>query len=372
MGGGAGNATQYLLQEYANMSDIEVHLVTSSVDANTHDKCIGGNVFVHSVPIGKNAENLHFQSQADLLVYAWRGYRRADELLLEGGYDAIHAFFTVPSGYMAMKLGKKHHIPYIVSLRGADVPGYSERFTGIYFLLTPLIRTIWSKASAVISNSLGLKELALQTNEKQEIGIIYNGVDVNDFSPGMSASPRDDRFVVTLGATRVTARKGIVYLLSAVKKLILKYPSILLEIMGDGNDRERLEGIVRESHLEGNVTFLGRIPREETVMYYRRANLFVLPSLNEGMSNAMLEALSVGLPIITTDTGGAKELVEDGVNGFIIGIKDVSALEERIQRFLADRELCKRMGEKSREKALQMSWGNVASQYRTIYESLKK
>lgn len=367
LGGGAGNATEYLLKEYAHIPDLEVHLVTSSVDSEYHTFQVGnGAVTVHAVPIGKNPRTLHFQSLLDLLRYSWSGYRFAKKLLSQGDFDVIHAFFSVPCGLQAYLLSRRFNIPYIVSLRGSDVPGYSERFSFLYSFLKPLVRRIWSHAASVVSNSLGLKELALKTNEKQEIGVIYNGVNVDDFSPDASRRS-ESKFVITLGATRVTVRKGIEYLISAVAKLAPNYPNILLEVMGDGNDRERLEKMVRGSHLENKVVFLGRIPKEKTSPYYQRAHLFVLPSLNEGMSNAMLEALSSGLPIVATDTGGAKELVEEGANGFVVKMKDASDLAEKIRRFLDDSELGKKMGEKSREKALQMSWKNVAENYHQLY-----
>ena len=367
LGGGAGNATAYLLKEYAKIPGLEAHLVTSSIDGDYHHFPAGGQVTVHSVPIGKNTRNLHHQSMKDLLRYSFKGYQFANGLQKKERFDVIHAFFSVPCGYMASRLSKRYHIPYIVSLRGADVPGFSERFSLLYAFLKPLIRGVWRQAYRVVAASEGLKDLALKTNEKQAIDVIYNGVSVDDFFPDASQQPHD-KFVITLGATRITARKGIEYLIRAIAKLASKYPQVLLEIMGDGNDRERLEGIVRELHLENSVRFLGRIPREETRPYYQRAHLFVLPSLNEGMSNAMLEALSSGLPIVTTATGGAKELLEEGVNGYMVKMKDVDDLVEKLERLISDEALRIRFGQASRRRALALGWKNVAADYYRLYQ----
>ncbi|MDP3957380.1 MAG: glycosyltransferase family 4 protein [bacterium] len=367
LGGGAGNATAYLLKEYAKIPGLEVHLVTSSVDGDYHHFPAGDRIMVHSVPIGKNTQNLHHQSVKDLLVYSFKGYRFAHTLLQREKFDVIHAFFSVPCGYMAKRLSKRYNIPYIVSLRGADVPGFSERFFLLYTLLKPLIRRVWRQAYRVVAASEGLKELALKTNEKQAMDVIYNGVSVDDFFPDISKQPHD-KFVITLGATRITARKGIAYLIRVVAKLAPKYPKIFLEVMGSGNDRERLEGIVRELHLENNVRFLGRIPREQTFSYYQKAHLFVLPSLNEGMSNAMLEALASGLPIVTTETGGAKELVEEGVNGCMVKMKDADDLAEKLELFMSDEALRVRFGQASRKRAEALSWKNVATDYHHLYQ----
>src|SRR3989344_3386061 len=219
LGAGAGNATFCLLQEYAKIPGLEVHLVTSSVDGKYHHFSVGDSVFVYRLPIVKNPANLHFQSIFDLLRYSWAGYRFGRKLLSQGDFDAIHAFFSVPCGAQAFMLGRRFKIPYIVSLRGGDVPGYSERFSPLYVFLKPLIRFIWQHAAAVVSNSQGLKELAWQTNPEQVIDIIYNGIDSDHFVPKPAARPKD-AFILTLGASRVTARKGIEYLIEAVSSLV--------------------------------------------------------------------------------------------------------------------------------------------------------
>jgi glycosyltransferase involved in cell wall biosynthesis len=130
--------------------------------------------------VGKNEATLHHQSQKELLTYSFKAYKKAEDLLQKNHYDVIHAFFGIPCGVLAWRLGKKYQVPYIISLRGADVPGYSERFSFIYAFLTPLIKKVWKEAYKVVSNSQGLKELALQSAPKQEISIIPNGVDTEN------------------------------------------------------------------------------------------------------------------------------------------------------------------------------------------------
>jgi len=230
---------------------------------------------------------------------------------------------------------------------------------------------IWKQADAVVSNSEGLKELALKTSNKQKIEVIYNGIDIDNFKPDPSKKS-SEKFIITPGASRITKRKGLKYLILAIEKLVPKYPNLYLKIMGDGNEKENLETMVRDLKLENRVEFLGRIPREKTAPYYQEASLFVLPSFNEGMSNAMLEALAVGLPIVATDTGGTKELVTESENGFIVRMKDSQDIADKIEKFLKDAELGKRMGEASRRKAEDMSWEKVAKKYVEIYKKVYK
>ena len=370
LGGGAANATAYILREFSKIPDLEVDLVTTSASEKYELENIGNNIKVHKMPIGKNAKNLHFQSQKDLLVYAWKAYFFGKKLIKKNKYDLSHSFFTVPCGFLSLIYYRLYKLPYIVSLRGSDVPGFSDRFSLIYAILPPLIRQIWAKAAAVISASAGLEELALKTSPSQSMGIIYNGIDIDHFRPKPETRPAG-KFIVTTGASRVTVRKGIRYLIEAVAKISFRYPEICLKVMGDGNDKKNMEAFAQELKMEKHIEFLGRIPREETGPYYQEASAFVLPSLNEGMSNAMLEALASGLPLIATDTGGSKELIKEGENGFVVKMKDSADIALKIEKLINNPELVRSMGEKSRERALEMSWNNVAGSYYKLYKKVK-
>jgi glycosyltransferase involved in cell wall biosynthesis len=371
LGGGAANATLCILKEFSQIPGLEVDLVTSAIGSRYENQELGENIRIHRLPIGKNPNNLHFQSQKDLLIYAWKAYFFGKKLIAEKKetgleYDLTHSFFSVPCGFISLLLKKQYGLPYIVSLRGSDVPGYSERFKFIYAILRPLIRYIWNKSDAVVSNSQGLKELALETDRKQAIDIVFNGIDTDDFCPNETLR-RKDKFIITPGASRITARKGLDYLIEAVSILVPKYPHIFMRVMGDGNEKENLIALAEKKGLGDHVQFVGRIPREETIPYYQEASLFVLPSLNEGMSNAMLEALAAGLPIIATKTGGTDELVEEGENGFIAKTKSARDLAEKIEKIMKNEDLRVKMGKKSRTRAERQSWKEVAGQYAALY-----
>jgi glycosyltransferase involved in cell wall biosynthesis len=154
--------------------------------------------------------------------------------------------------------------------------------------------------------------------------------------------------------------------------LLPKYPNIFLRIMGDGNEKESLIELAEKMNLRNCVQFVGRIPRGETIPYYQEASLFVLPSFNEGMSNAMLEALASGLPVIATKTGGTEELLRDGINGFTVAMKDADDLAEKMEKIIKNHDLAKKMGRASRLQAQKRGWGEVSRQYISLYESVAK
>ncbi len=369
LGGGAGNATAYILREFSKIPKLKVDLITSSIDEKYHLEKIGNNIKIHRLPIGKNKEKMHFQSQKEMLFYTWRAYFFAQKLLRKKKYDLTHSFFSVPCGAISWLLWRTKKIPYIISLRGSDVPGYSERFKFIYKIITPIIVQIWKNAEAVVANSAQFKELAKKSNPKQAIKIITNGIDTEEFFAKKIGDKREGEFKVICGS-RLTPRKGISYIIEAIDLLKRKNLKVMLEIIGEGNAEKDLKELVRSKGLTKEVIFLGRIEHRLLPKYYQNADVYVSASFNEGMSNTMLEALACGLPIIATETGGTEEMVKVGRNGFVIKMKSAEEIANKIKILQEDFELWKKMSENSRHLAEKMSWENIAKQYFKLYKEV--
>jgi len=256
-----------------------------------------------------------------------------------------------------MKLKSKYKLPYIISLRGSDVPFYNKRFEKLDKLIFKrLSKKIWKKSKATITNSGGLRELALKSSPKQKIDIIYNGVDIGKFKP--LKTKKKNKKIVLISTGRLIKRKGYQYLIPAIRNLDIK-----LQLIGDGNLTTELKQLVKQNKID--VEFLGKKNHKEIIKYLQKADVFVLPSLNEGMSNSILEAMACGLPIITTDTGGSKELIKG--NGFIVKKNNISELKDAMQKFIDNSKLIKQMGNKSRKLVEEMSWNNVADKYLGVY-----
>ncbi len=365
LGGGAGNATFYLLKEFSKIPELEIDLVTSAPDNKFAKENLGERISLYKLPIGDKTQALHFQTSRDLLLYAWKAYFFSKKLAKRKKYNLTLAFFGIPCGYLAMKL----KIPYLVSLRGSDVPGYSERFSFFYRFLCPLIKIIWRRAAGVVTNSEDLKNLALKTDPKREINVIPNGIDIQKFYPFPEKLPNKNLKIICV--SRLTRRKGLNYLLEAFSQLVGKYPNLVLEIVGEGEAREELEKQARSLNLGSRINFKGLVPHGELPRVYNSADLFVLPSLNEGMSNTLLEALASGLPIIATKTGGSEELVKEGKNGFVVAMKNSGDLANKIERLIQNKELREEMGRESRKKAEAMSWEEVTKKYLVIFKKIE-
>ncbi len=360
LGGGAGHVTCQLLRAFEKRPDLSFDLVTSS-SRGAGLETFSENARIHYLDIGKTGD-LHYQTNRDLLAYSWKSYRYAKNLVAQGGYDLCHAFFGVPCGFVAGRLG----LPYGVSLQGSDVPFFNERFKiPDRLVFRRLSKRIWRRASWVVANSEGLRDLALTTSPRQRIEIIPNGVDVDLFQPGEKSGSG----LRVVCAARLIRRKRIDLLIRAMDEL--RDENVTLALAGTGNEEERLKDLARDLGLEERVRFAGYVEHDKVPAFFQAADLFVLPSVSEGMSIAVLEAMASGLPILMNDTGGSSEVLEDGANGFLLETGSVPDIVRKIREYLGNRDLLRRQGSVSRKKAEGLSWGMIADRYADLYRQVR-
>lgn len=369
LGGGAGVATEALLKEWAKADNLEAHLVTAAVGSAWEHIRVGGNVYIHRVPIGKDPNRLHSQSLWDIFVYTLKAWFFLQTLLRHENkkkkFDVTLAFFTIPCGFLAYLLKLFYRIPYVVSLRGADVPGFSEKYDTFYIFAKPLVRFLWKRAESVVPNSVGIRELALRTNPKQPMQIIENGVNTGTFCP--KEGEKSFAPIIFLSTSRLTPRKGIHLLIEAFA-LAVKHATVPIELhlIGEGEQKALLAARVKELGIEDQVKFFGRVEHSLLPQFYQKAHVFVLPSKNEGMSNAALEALACGLPLVVSATGGMQELVTDGVNGFFVDPELSAPFAETLVSLAQNQESLIAFGKESRRRAERRGWDTVAEKFRDI------
>ena len=146
--------------------------------------------------------------------------------------------------------------------------------------------------------------------------------------------------------------KGIDQIIRALPKLRMDVPSVTYTIIGDGDDRRRLEELALELGVQDVVQFRGRVDTSELVGAYAAARVFAMPSRKEGFGIVFLEAAFFSCPSVGGRAGGTTDVIEDGVTGFLVDVDDACALQDRIGRLLADSILARRMGEAARERTL--------------------
>jgi glycosyltransferase involved in cell wall biosynthesis len=362
IGGGAGQAHLAILRQYAERKDIQVDVLASAPSPGFSVEKLSDNVTIHTVGVHK--KNLHYWRKIEVVEWVARATPPYRRLLKESRYDLVHAFFGLPTGWLCYRTAGL--LPYIISLRGSDVPGEHARLQLEYKLLGPLLKRIWTRASALVACSEGLKKRAIKFLPSVDIDVIPNGVDLNRFHPAAVRNMSGELKLLTVGRLSVTKR--VEKLIEAVEILSKKGRDVRLTISGGGGLLEQLKNLVERKKLTDVIDLTGRIESEKMPDVYRQNDIFVSASMQEGMSNAMLEAMASGLPIITTRCEGVEELITD--NGIIVEQDSVESLAGAINKLSQDEQAYKSMCFAARHQAENFGWDKVAEDYIKLYRRI--
>jgi glycosyltransferase involved in cell wall biosynthesis len=362
IGGGAGHAHQCLLGEYARRKDMQIDVLTSGCGRGFVKEDFADNIRIYKIGIHKN--NLHYWTKLEVLEWLFKARGVYARLLKENAYDLCHAFFAFPSGWLCCRTAGQ--LPYIISLRGSDVPGYNVRLGLDYKLLAGLFRKIWSRASLIAANSNGLRQLARQFTPNLDIAVIPNGIDIQMYCPAPSKTIGKPIRLLSVG--RLISRKRIDWLIEGVSLAAKEGLDIRLNIVGEGNLLAELQKKTADLNVSDRVAFMGLVERQKMPDVYRANDLFVMASQHEGMSNAMLEAIASGLPVITTPCEGVQELIGD--NGIIVNHPDLQEFVAAIKTLATDPQKYQAMSTAGRRIAETFSWSAVADNYIQYYKKL--
>ena len=359
IGGGAGQAHLAILKQFVGQNDLLVDVLTSApVPGFTVEK-MSNNITIYKVGVHK--KNLHYWRKIEVVEWLAKARRPYNRLIKESRYDLVHAFFGLPTGWLCRKTADR--LPCIISLRGSDVPGEHARLQLEYKLLGPLLKRIWTRAAALVANSVGLKKRALRFLPSVNIDIIPNGIDLGRFAPVPNKQLTNELKLLTVGRLSVTKRFEL--LIEAVELLSKKENVVRLTIAGGGGLLPQLKNLVEQKGLNNIINLAGRIETEKMPDVFRQHDIFVTATMQEGMSNAMLEAMASGLPIVTTRCEGVEELISD--NGIVVEDASAPALAEAINNLAENQQAYKAMCVSARRNAEKFGWNTVASQYKRLY-----
>ncbi|MEI8305751.1 MAG: glycosyltransferase [Chloroflexales bacterium] len=365
LGGGTGTVNRAILARLANVPDLEVDLVTSALGYRAERERLAERVRLFKVPVANR--NIHHSSSRELLTYAALALPTALRLHRARPYDLVFAWSAVPAGGVALALRRLARLPYILRVCGPDIPGFERRYGPLYPMLTPTIKAIWRGATRLVAKCRAEAEMMLAVQPGMRIDLVPNGVDLNAFTV---AAITDGGPLRVICVARLIERKGQHHLIAALRRLVDQGCDITLELVGEGDARAANETLARRLGVADRVTFTGYVPREQIAAHYAAAHVFVLPSYNEGMSVATLEAMAAGLPAVVTRTGGAEELVDEGVSGNIVPWADVDSLAGRLHALAQRRDLARRMGQAARARAQGFSWDAAVERYLAMFREL--
>ena len=260
-------------------------------------------------------------------------YRRnkVEEFYKKSDYDVIIAFLPEPS-FMILSLKKKIKIPIIISERNDPNKEYNGIRTNY------LMKKLYPLADGIIFQTQDAKKYfdRLFSSKYEIIPNPVNGAFIKEVFKG-----KREKSIVNVG--RIESQKNQLLLIKAFNRIKEKLPDYKLIIYGEGSKKEELIKYVKDKKIDDRVIFAGQVDNIYDKIY--NSSLFVLSSDYEGMPNALIEAMCLGLPVISTDCpcGGPKMLIQNGINGFLVPVNDEKNLSETINKVLKDEELGKKL-----------------------------
>jgi glycosyltransferase involved in cell wall biosynthesis len=258
-------------------------------------------------------------------------------------------------------------VPTVVSCRGSDIHMIKERDDGERNRRINALQ----RASALHCVSAEMANTVRRVSGRTTgIWINHPAVPVAEINAKTNWASHTP-LIITVG--RLTWIKGLDYLLAALARLKQAGVPFRAQIIGDGELRAVMRFSIEDMGLRSEVELVGKLPATQVLERLREADIFVLSSHDEGISNAVLEAMAVGLPIVTTAAGGMAEAVRDGIDGFVVPIRDIQALADGINRLLVDPKLRQQMGHAARTHVeAEFSLERQARVFEEIYVSAIK
>lgn len=275
----------------------------------------------------------------DGLAMAVGAYPRLRALKRAGRLDLLDSHFGYPDGYAAVLLGRWLGVPVTITLRGTEARHAADP------ALRPLLLKALLGADRVFAVADALKQVAVSIGvPADKITVVGNGVDTVRFVPvdrdearAALGLPANAPVLISVGG--LVERKGFHRVIELLPRLRERWPGLIYLIVGgasaEGNNRPQLEQQVEQLGLHDTVRFLGSLPPDALKQPLSAADVFVLSTRNEGWANVFLEAMACGLPVVTTDVGGNREVVDRDSLGIVVRFGDAAALEAALDQALA-------------------------------------
>ena len=319
---------------------------------------------VRAAAAGVRTYELAMRGELDIPA-AWgfsRIVREVDPDLVH--YHTSHAH-AIGAAAMAV-LGRRR--PRTLLSRRVDFSIFRHSFLGLNGLK-------YRAVDRIIAISEAIRAVLIEDGiEPARIDVVLSGVDAGRFA-GVAPRdlrpelgfPGDTRVIVNVGA--LADHKGQIYLVEAAPAIVEAHPEAAIAIVGEGEERPRLEKRIAELGVGARVRLVGF--REDVPAILKGADIYVMPSHAEGLGTAVLDALCCGLPVVAARAGGIPEMIEDGVNGLLVAPRDPRALSSAVLALLDDAALARSLGAAgpatvaSRFSVDKMVEGNIA-----VYEKL--
>jgi len=291
------------------------------------------------------------------------------DVALNERLDVLHVHYAIPHASVAFLAkcilkSKGVHIPVITTLHGTDIT-----LVGKDPALKAVVEFSINNSDGVTAVSDFLKKATFENFDiSNDINVVYNFIDFTKFKRSdkehfkKAIAPDDEKIITHVSNFRSVKRAEDA--LYVFEKVIGQIPAKLLMI-GDGPERAKLEVICRERSLCDQIRFLGKQGAIEELLSV--SDLFLLPSSNESFGLAALEALALGVPVISSNAGGIPEVNKEGYSGYLCDIGDVESMADRAIGLLSDDALLKKFSEQAVDQAKNFDVERIVEQYESLY-----
>lgn len=365
LGGGGGVFTQHLAEELAR--ELAVTVLTTHVGGLPRDERRNRVRIVRVPVVHRNTQAV--ASLGSLLAFFPTSLRRGLRLLGEGRFDLVHSLFAVPSGCSGYLIARRGRLPHVLSLLGGDVYDPTKWLSPHRTpLLFHTVKALMTRSDRVVAMSNDIRSRAINLYAiGREIDLVPHGIPIPSYPPGsrsLFGFTEEDVVLLTIG--RLIPRKGLGNLLQVVAGL--GAPNVKLAIIGDGPLRETLGDAARAAGIGDQVRFFGYLSDEAKWQLLRNADVYVSTAVHEGFGIVFLEAMEVGLPIVTYDEGGQVDFLEEGVTAFLVPLGNTHAFTTSLRRLIQDPALRRRMGEQGKRAVVEYHIDRCAARFRRIYD----
>lgn len=288
-------------------------------------------------------------------------------------FDLIHAHVALPAGFAAMLLKQGCKKPLVVTIHGMDLLRTVHRNIHCKKALSK----VFAQADRIVTVSTKLKNIAeSELGYSEKITVINNGTASDRLvfrETGLDelATKCLGHNKTILSVSSLIAQKGVGYNLRAMAQLVEKHPNLKYVIVGDGPELNNLQALVSDLKLNRHVEFLGRLSHELAMNQMAKADVFSMPSWNEGFGVVYIEAMAFGKPVIACQGEGIEDVVKDGNTGLLVRPKDVDSLASALDFLLSKPEEAHAIGERGKMLVLgNYTWEiNVAKTIK-VYEEV--
>ena len=368
------------------IGDIQFDLITLRFDSS-HPKFERlGNVNVYRVGFSRSkpamADLIKFPLKLNKYFFPFTAYFRARQLHKRNLYDAIWAVMAAYAGFAALffKL-RNRRVPYLLTLQEGDpIESILKRVRFISFLF----KKIFTEANFVQAISHYLANWARQMNFKGELAVVPNAVDIKHFSQPYTESElaelksrfgkkQDEKYLIT--TSRLVSKNAVD---DVIKSLQFLPENIKFLVLGTGPGEEKLKRLAAELKFEKRVMFLGQVGHKEMPKYLGMSDIFIRPSLSEGLGNSFLEAMAAGIPVIGTSVGGIPDFLFDPETdhgklptGLFCEVRNPQSIAKKVKTLLENNELRQKIVANAKNLVNEnYDWSLIASKMQTIFDKL--